>query len=183
MEATTTIQNEKAKWYIISCYSGHEDKVAEMLKETIEANDAQDKIVQVLVPSQEKTLVKDGKKKQIIEKIFPGYVLIQMEMNDETWNLVKNTEGVTKFLGTGRRPNPLSQDQVQSIIAYTQVKQPTFTSSFAVGDAVRVNDGPFKEFVGKISEINQDKGQVKVLLTVFGRETPVQLDFLQVSKI
>jgi transcriptional antiterminator NusG len=175
--------NPKVKWYIISCYSGHEDKVAELLRQAVEANDLQEAIPQVLVPSQEKIQVKDGKKKTIIEKVFPGYVLIQMEMNDETWNLVRNSEGVTKFLGTGRRPNPLSEDQVNSIIAYTQVKQPTFTSGYSVGDAVRVNDGPFKEFVGKISEINQDKGQVKVLLTVFGRETPVNMDLLQISKI
>jgi len=176
-------QNPKVKWYIISCYSGHEDKVADMLKQTIEANEISDKIPQVLVPSQEKIQVKDGKKKTIVEKVFPGYVLIQMEMTDDAWNLVRNTEGVTKFLGTGRRPNPLSDEQVQSIIAYTQVKQPTFTTGFSMGDAVRVNDGPFKEFVGKISEINQDKGQVKVLLTVFGRETPVLLDLLQITRI
>lgn len=181
METANT--NPNAKWYIISCYSGHEDKVADMLKQTIEANDVSDKILQVLVPSQEKIQVKDGKKKTIVEKVFPGYVLIQMEMNDDTWNLVRNTEGVTKFLGTGRRPNPLSDEQVKSIIAYTQVKQPTFTTGYSVGDAVKVNDGPFKEFVGKISEINQDKGQVKVLLTVFGRETPVLLDLLQISRV
>jgi len=180
---TNNDKNQNIKWYIVSCYSGHEDKVAELLRETVVANELQVSIPQILVPIQEKIQVKDGKKKTVQEKIFPGYVLIQMEMTDDNWNLVRNTEGVTKFLGTGRRPNPLTEDQVQSIIAYTQVKQPTFSASLSVNDVVRVSDGPFKDFVGKISEINQDKGQLKVLLNVFGRETPVTLDFLQVTKI
>ncbi len=171
------------KWYIVSCYSGHEDSVAEMIKQSVDANNLQEKVPSILVPVQEKVQIKNGKKKTLKEKVFPGYVLVQMTMDDITWNLIRNTEGVTKFLGTGKRPNPLSDSQVENILAYTQVKQPTFETSYAINDVVRLTDGPFKDFIGKISEINADKGQAKVLLNVFGRETPVQVDILILTKI
>lgn len=175
--------NENAKWYIISCYSNQEDKVAEMIKQTVDANFLEDKVTDVLVPTQKKVQVKDGKKKEVNEKVFPGYVLVRMEMIDEVWTLIKNTEGVTRFIGSGKRPNPISQEEVESILAYSKLTQPSFTANFAVGDAVKITDGPFKEFVGKISEINDAKGRVKVLLSVLGRETPVEQDFLQISRL
>ncbi len=178
----TTI-NEKAKWYIISCYSGHEDKVAEMIKQSIEANDMSHKILEVMVPKQTKIVVQNGKKKEIEEKVFPGYVLVHMEMNDDTWQLIKSVEGVTKFIGAPKKPTPLSDEQVKSIVEYSQVTQPSYSAKFAVNDAVKVSDGPFKDFVGKISKINEDKGRVEVLLTMFGRETPVDLDFLQIIRL
>jgi transcriptional antiterminator NusG len=175
--------NPDAKWYILNTYSGHEKKVSALIEQRIKANALEKEILEVLVPTQEKIVVNAGKKKTLEEKIFPGYVLVHMVINDTTWHLVRNTEGVTGFVGTERKPTPLSEKEVKSILDFAKVKQPSFQSSFSTGDSVKVMDGPFKDFVGSISEINEDKGQVKVLLSVFGRETPVVLDFLQVSKL
>ena len=175
--------NPNARWYIINTYSGHENRVATQLKARIKANELEELVTRVLVPTQEKVIISKGKKKTIKEKIFPGYVLVKMVLDNETWHIVRNTEGVTGFVGTKKKPTPLNPDEVKSILAFTKIKQPTFQTSFSVGDAVKVVDGPFTDFVGSINEINQDKGQVKVLLSVFGRETPVDLDFLQVKKL
>lgn len=174
---------KKHKWYIVNTYSGHENKVATQLKARIKANKMEDIITEVLVPTQDKIVINKGKKRTVKEKIFPGYVLIQMVLNDDTWHIVRNTEGVTGFVGSRTKPSPLNPDELKSILAFTKVKQPSYQTSFSIGDAVKVVDGPFVDFVGSISEINRDKGQVKVLLSVFGRETPVVLDFLQVKKL
>ncbi len=174
---------KKAHWFIINTYSGHEKKVKTQIEQIAAANELEKDILEVLVPTQEKIMVSDGKKRKKDEKIFPGYILINMKLNEQTWRLIRNTEGVTGFVGTEKKPTPLSEKEVKSIMAFTEVKQPTFTASFALGDAVKVVDGPFKDFVGSINEINEDKGQVKVLLSIFGRETPVVLDFLQVNKL
>lgn len=176
-------KNKKLQWFIINTYSGHENRVATQLDTRIKANKMKKLITQVLVPTQDKIVVTKGKKKTIKEKIFPGYVLIEMELTDDTWHLVRNTEGVTGFVGTKKRPTPLNPTELKSILAFTQVKQASYQSAFSVGDAVKVVDGPFVDLVGSINEINQDKGQIKVLLSVFGRETPVVLDFLQVKKL
>ncbi|MBD3362440.1 transcription termination/antitermination factor NusG [Candidatus Dojkabacteria bacterium] len=176
-------KNQNLKWYIVQSYAGQEKTVANNIKQRIKANNLEDKMPEVLVPTKEKVVVKSGKKKKVEEKIFPGYILIQMEMNDNTSRVVKNTQGVTGFVGTNRKPTPLNEKKVKGIMAYMEVKQPSFQTSFEVNDAVKVTDGPFKDFMGTISEINPDKGQVKVLLTVFGRETPIVLDFLQVTKL
>lgn len=175
--------SKSQEWFIVNTYSGHENRVANQLKARIKANNMEDVITKVLVPTQDKIVVTKGKKKTVKEKIFPGYVLIKMHLDETTWPVVKNTEGVIGFVGTGNKPNPLNKEELKSILAFTQIKQPTYQSSFALGDAVKVVDGPFKDFVGSIDEINQDKGQIKVLLSVFGRETPVVLDFLQVKKL
>jgi len=171
------------EWFIVNTYSGHENRVANQLQARIKANNMEDVITKVLVPTQDKIVVTKGKKKTVKEKIFPGYVLVKMNLDETTWPVVKNTEGVIGFVGTGNKPNPLNKEELKSILAFTQIKQPTYQSSFTLGDAVKVVDGPFKDFVGSIDEINQDKGQIKVLLSVFGRETPVVLDFLQVKKL
>jgi len=176
-------ENPNLKWYIINTYSGHEKRVEGQLNARIKANEMEDDITHILVPMQDKIIISKGKKKTIKEKIFPGYVLIEMDLKDETWHLVRNTEGVTGFVGTKKKPTPLSEEELKGIMRFTEVQQPTYQASFTVGDAVKVMDGPFADFVGSISEINQDKGQVKVLLSVFGRETPVVLDFLQVKKL
>ena len=176
-------KNKNHKWFIISTYSGHEKKVANQIKQRVKANDLEDKVSDVIVPTQEKIVVSSGKKRTVEERIFPGYVLICMEMNDETWQIVRNTEGVTSFVGTEKKPTPLNEKEAQSIISYMDVKQPSYQFAFSVGDAVKVVDGPFADFIGSISEINEDKGQVTVLLSVFGRETPVSLDFIKVSKL
>lgn len=174
---------KKHKWFIVNTYSGHENKVATQLSARIKANEMEDLITEVLVPTQEKIIISKGKKRTVKEKIFPGYVLIQMMLTDDTWNVVRNTEGVTGFVGSRKRPTPLNPEELKSILAFTKVKQPSYQTSFSIGDAVKVLDGPFSDFVGSISEINRDKGQVKVLLSIFGRETPVVLDFLQVKKL
>ncbi|KXK07854.1 MAG: hypothetical protein UZ20_WS6002001071 [candidate division WS6 bacterium OLB21] len=149
----------------------------------VKANNLEDQISEVVVPTQEKIEVREGKKRTVQEKFLPGYVLVKMEMNENTWQVIRNTEGVTGFVGTGKKPTPLNPEEAKRILAYMDVEQPAFQTSFAVGDAVKVVDGPFTDFVGSISEINTDKGQVKVLLSVFGRETPVILDFLQITRL
>lgn len=174
---------EKLHWYIINTYSGHENKVATQIELRVKANNLEDEITEVLVPTQDKILVSGGKKRTVKEKLFPGYVLVKMDMNDQTWQIIRNTDGVTSFVGTTKKPSPLSPNEVKSILAFSSLEQPAYQSSFAVGDSVKVVDGPFKDFVGSVSEINEDKGQVKVLLSVFGRETPVVLDFLQVARL
>ena len=178
----TETQNTQ-EWYIVNAYSGHEKRVANQIQQRAKANNLEDLITEVLVPIQNKIVVSEGKKRTVEEKIFPGYVLVKMIMNDQTWQIIRNTEGVTGFVGTERKPTPLNPEEVKSILAYMKVEQPSYQASFAVGDAVKVMDGPFKDFVGSISEINEDKGQVKVLLSVFGRETPVILDFLQITRL
>jgi transcriptional antiterminator NusG len=175
--------SEKARWFILNTYSGHEKKVATQITQRAKANAVEEDILEVLVPTQEKIMVSEGKKRKKEEKIFPGYVLVHMRLTEKTWQIVRNTEGVTGFVGTEHRPTPLTEKEVKSIMAFTKVEQPAYTASFSLGDAVKVMDGPFKDFVGSINEINEDKGQVKVLLSIFGRETPVVLDFLQVSKL
>ncbi len=175
--------NPNLKWYILNTYSGHEKKVSTLLEEKIQANKLEGKITQIVIPIQNKIVVKEGKKRKIEEKILPGYILVQMELTDQTYRLIKNTEGVMGFVGTEKKPTPLNDKEAESILAYTKVEQPAYSASFSVGEAVKITDGPFKDFVGSISEINEAKGKVKVLLSVFGRETPVILDFLQVSKL
>lgn len=176
-------KDKDAKWYIINTYSGHEKKVANQIKQRVKANGIEDLVQEVLVPTQEKIVVSEGKKRTIEEKIFPGYVLIKMVINDESWKVVRNADGVTGFVGTQRKPTPVPEKEVKGIMAFMDVKQPAYKPTFSVSDAVKVIDGPFKDFVGSISEINEDKGQVKVLLSIFGRETPIVLDFLQVTRL
>ncbi len=183
VEPNVDVDDSKQNWYIVNAYSGYEKRVANQINQRTKANSLEGFITEVLVPTQNKIVVSEGKKRTVEEKIFPGYVLVRMEMNDKTWQIIRNTEGVTGFVGTERKPTPLSPDEVKSIMAFMKVEQPSYQASFAVGDAVKVTDGPFKDFVGSISEINEDKGQVKVLLSVFGRETPVVLDFLQVTRL
>lgn len=175
--------SKKHQWFIVNTYSSYENKVANQLKARIKANEMEDEIKEIIVPTQDKIVISKGKKKTVKEKIFPGYVLIKMNLNDDTWQVVRNTEGVVGFVGTKKKPTPVNPEELESILAFTKIKQPTYQTSYSVADAVKVVDGPFKDFVGSISEINQDKGQLKVLLSVFGRETPVVLDFLQVKKL
>ncbi len=174
---------KKHHWYILQTYSGHEKKVANQIQQRAKANNIEKDVKEILIPTQEKILVSEGKKRKKEEKIFPGYILINIKLNEKTWRIVRNAEGVTGFVGTEKKPTPLSKDEVKSIKEFSKVEQPAYTASFSLNDAVKVIDGPFKDFVGSINEINEDKGQVKVMLSIFGRETPVVLDFLQVSKL
>lgn len=175
--------NNKFKWYVVNTYSGHEKKAQAQLEQRIEATGSEKSFGEILVPIQNKIVVTEGKKKTVEERIFPGYILVEMEMNDMNWSLVRNTEGVTGFVGTGRTPAPLSKIEVEGIKKFMQVEQPAYQASFSIGDAVKITDGAFADFVGSVKEINEAKGQVKVLISVFGRETPIDLDLLQVKKL
>lgn len=171
-----------AQWFVLHTYSGYENKVRQNLIHRIEAMDAEDRVFEIVVPTQEEIEIKSGQRKTVQRKVFPGYVLVKMLMDDETWSIVRNTPGVTSFVGMANEPLPLKEDEVQNIIAGMTAEAPKVKVSLAVGDAVRIMDGPFSDFRGTIDEINQEKGKVKVLVSFFGREVPVELDFLQVER-
>lgn len=175
--------NKNLKWYVINSYAGHEKKVMKNIEQRVKANQAEDLVTDVVVPTQNKIVIKEGKKKTIEDRFFPGYILVRMELNDVTWHIIRNAEGVTGFVGTERKPTPLSEQEAEGIMKYMQVEQPAYQSTFLVGDAVKIVDGPFTDFVGSVRDINETKGKVQVLISVFGRETPVDLDFLQVKKL
>lgn len=187
MAKTKAAEKVDLKWYILKSSAGQEKKTSELIKQRVRANLLDEQIKEVVVPTQEKIVIKRGKKQTIEERIFPGYILVQMHISDDTLHVVRNTEGVLGFIGTStnsKKPTPLSDREVKGILEFMQVKQqPTFSTKFSVSDPVKVIDGPFKEFVGTIQEVNEGKGQVTVLLSIFGRETPVQLDFLQINKL
>ncbi len=172
-----------ASWYVIHTYSGHENKVATTLRQKIKATGMENRIFEVLVPTQEKIEVREGKKQTIQEKIFPGYLLVQMKLDDETWHTVRSTPGVTGFVGTGNKPTPLVEQEVQTIKKFAEFEAPTYKAAFTIGEAVKIVDGPFSEFLGNVDKIDEGKGKVRVLVSIFGRETPVELDFLQVAKL
>ena len=180
---TSKSDNPNAKWYVVHTYSGHENKVAVTLKQRIESEHLQDKILDVLVPMQDKIEIKGGKKLTIKEKIFPGYILVKMVLDDESWLAVRTTQGVTSFVGMGNKPTPISEAEVQTIVKFTQSEAPVYKQVFAADDTVKIVDGPFADFIGKVDSVDEERGKVKVLVSIFGRETPVELDFLQVQKI
>lgn len=173
----------QAKWYIVHTYSGHENKVAKSLRQRSETMGFEDKIFDIIVPTRDTIKVTQGKKETIKEKIFPGYVLVKMILTDESWLLVRTTAGVTAFIGAGNKPTPISEKEVEAIQKFMQLDEPLYKTSFTVGEAVKIVDGPFSDFLGTIDNIDETKGKVKVLVSIFGRETPVELDFLQVSKL
>jgi len=170
------------RWYVINAYSGHEKRVADMIKQRIDIAQLSEYVSKIVVPTQNKIVVSDGKKKSVEERILPGYILIRMELTDDTWPLIRDTQGVIGFAGMDKKPTPLSNNEVKAIMKFMQIEQPAYQSSMAVDDAVNILEGPFKDFPGKIVEINEGKGTVKVLISIFGRETPVELDFTQVKK-
>ncbi len=170
-------------WYVIHTYSGYEEAVARNLKQRIESFGMEDKIFNVIVPTEKKIKIKSGKRKVVEEKVYPGYVLVEMIVTDDSWYVVRNTPRVTGFVGSGTIPIPVSLDEIKNLQKRMGVEEPKYKIDFSSGDAVKITDGPFKDFDGKVSEIDEEKGRVKVLVTMFGRETPVELDFLQVKKI
>jgi transcription termination/antitermination protein NusG len=176
-------QDTPGRWYVVHTYSGHENKVATTLKQRVESEHLTGKIFEVLVPMQDKIEIRGGKKASIKEKIFPGYILVKMLLDDQSWLAVRTTQGVTSFVGMGNKPTPISEKEVQTIIRFTQITEPTFKQIFSVNDTVKIVDGPFAEFIGKVDSVDEEKGKVRVLVSIFGRETPVELDFLQVQKI
>ena len=175
--------SKDAKWYVVHTYSGHENKVALSLKERVEATGHSDKVFKIFLPHQQKIVVSEGKKRSVNEKLFPGYIVVLMEMNDDSWYIVRSTPGVTGFVGMGSTPTPLPETEVQTLIQFAKMEAPRFEAKFRVGDSVKVNDGPFKDFLGKVDEVNEEQGKVKVLVSVFGRETPLELSFTQVSQL
>ena len=170
-------------WYVIHTYSGHENKVAAALRQRIEAEHLEDKILQILVPTQNKIEIKAGKKTEVKEKIFPGYILVRMILDDSSWLSVRTIPGVTSFVGMGNKPTIIPDSEVATIIQYSKIEQPSFKQVFEVSDTVKIVDGPFSEMIGKIDSVDSEKGKVRVLVSIFGRETPVELDFLQIQKI
>lgn len=176
-------ENKKARWFVIHTYSGHENKVAEALKQRTETLGLTDKVLRVLIPLQEKIQIKRGQRKKINEKIFPGYMLVYMEMSDDAWLAVRTTQGVTGFVGVSTKPTPLPKHEVEAIQKYITQAAPQYKAEYVEGEAVKIVDGPFNDFLGTVKSINEEKGKVEVLVSIFGRETPVELDFLQVQKV
>lgn len=177
------ILNQGRRWYVLHTYSGYEENVAQNLKQRIESMDMEDKIFNILIPTEKKIKIKNGKRKIVEEKIFPGYVLVEMVVNDDSWYVVRNTPNVTGFIGTGTIPTPISEKEVKELRRRMGVEEPKFKIDVALGSPVRIIDGPFKNLEGKVTNIDEAKGKVKVLVSMFGRETPVELDFLQIKKI
>lgn len=170
------------RWYAIHTYSGYEENVVRNLKQRIESMDMEDTIFNVLIPTERKIKIKNGKRKTVIEKIFPGYVLVEMVVTDDSWYVVRNTPNVTGFIGTGTVPTPVSDEEIEFLMKRMGAEEPKYKIDVSEGTPVQITDGPFKGFEGKVAEIDEARGKIKVLVTVFGRETPVELDFLQVKK-
>ena len=174
---------QEKNWYVLHTYSGYEDAVAKSLKQRIESLGMEDKIFDVIVPKEKKIKIKNNKRKTVEEKIYPGYVLVQMIVTDDSWYVVRNTPNVTGFVGAGTTPVPVSKGEIEVLKKRMGVETPQYKIDVKIGDTVKITDGLFKDYDGKVSEIDQEKGKVKVLVNMFGRDTPVELDSLQIKKI
>ncbi len=171
------------RWYAIHTYSGYEENVTSNLKQRVESMGMEDKIFNVLVPTEKKIKIKAGKRKVTEEKIFPGYVLVDMIVTDDSWYVVRNTPNVTGFVGSGTTPTPIADEEIKTLLKRMQIEEPKYTIDVTVGQPVQITDGPFKNFEGKVSAVDDARGKIKVTVSMFGRETPVELDFLQIKKI
>ena len=171
------------EWFVIHTYSGYEQKVKTNLEHRIKSMDMTDKIFQVVIPVEDEVEVKDGQRRTVQRKVFPGYVLVEMVMSDDSWYVVRNTPGVTGFVGSANKPIPLMEHEVKAILKQMKAEAPRVKIAFQRGQSVRIIDGPFAEFIGVVDDINHERGKVRVLVSFFGRETPVELDFLQVEKL
>jgi len=174
---------QQKNWYVIHTYSGYEDAVAKSLQQRVESLGMDDKIFNVIVPKEKKIKIKSGKRKTVEEKIYPGYVLVEMIVTDDSWYVVRNTPNVTGFVGVGTTPVPVSLKEIETLKKRMGVEAPKHNIEVAVGDSVKILDGPFKDFDGKVSAIDPEKGKIKVLVNMFGRDTPVELDSLQIKKL
>lgn len=175
-------QKWPGQWYVLHTYSGYEDAVSDSLKQRISSLDMQDKIFDVLVPKENQIEIKNGKRKIVEKKMFPGYVLVNMNVTEDSWYVVRNTPNVTGFIGSGTVPVPVAEHELKGIFKRMDVEEPKYKIDVNIGDLVHIKDGPFKNYDGAVSEIDEEKGKVKVLVSIFGRETPVELDFLQIKK-
>jgi len=177
------VEEQSKPWFAIHTYSGYEERVKKNLEQRIRFMDLEGEISQVIVPTEDEIEVRSGQKRTVSKKILPGYVLVRMEMSDQSWGIVRNTPGVTGFVGGKEEPVPLGEEEVAQILRQMEAKAPKLKIGFREGQSVRVTDGPFVDFIGVVDSINSQKGKAKVLLSLFGRETPVELDFLQIEKL
>src|SRR5574341_637769 len=175
-------EKEEPQWYVVHCYSGQENKVHHSIMQRIETMSMQDRIFDVVVPTEEEIEIKDGKRRKVERRVFPGYILVKMVMDEDSWYVVRNTPGVTGFVGMGNEPTPLRPEEVAQIIKRMEAEAPRVKVTYKVGERVRIIDGPFNDFRGTVSEIDMERTKVRVMVSFFGRETPVELDFLQVEK-
>jgi transcription termination/antitermination protein NusG len=182
-EVAEEVDEDGRRWYVIHCYSGYENKVSHNLEQRIETMGMQDKIFDVVVPTEEEIEVKEGRRRTVERRVFPGYILVQMIMDEDSWYVVRNTPGVTGFVGMGTEPTALRQEEVQAIMKRMEAEAPRVKVTYKVGQKVRITDGPFADFMGTVQDIDVDRAKVKVFVSFFGRETPVELDFLQVDKM
>jgi transcription termination/antitermination protein NusG len=178
-----SIPDDGRAWYVVHCYSGYENKVRHSIEQRIETMDMQDKIFDVVVPTEEEIEIKDGKRRTVERRVFPGYILVQLVLSEDSWYVVRNTPGVTGFVGMGNEPTPLRPDEVAKIMNRMEAEAPKVKFDFQLGEKVRIGTGPFADFIGTVSEIDAEKAKVRVMVSFFGRETPVELDFLHVEKV
>ncbi len=179
-----TGDDEQAKhWYVVHCYSGYENKVQHAIEQRIETMGMRDKIFDVVIPTEEEIEIKDGKRRTVERRVFPGYILVQMAMDEDSWYVVRNTPGVTGFVGMGNEPTPLRPEEVKAIMDRMEDEDPIVRVNFKIGEKVRIIDGPFNDFIGMVDAIDPDKAKVRVMVNFFGRDTPVELDFLEVEKV
>ena len=181
-KAAAGAQDDARQWFVIHCYSGYENKVRKNLEQRIETMNMKDKIFDVVIPTQEEIEVRDGKRRTVERHVFPGYVLVNMILEEESWFVVRNTPGVTGFVGMGDEPTPLRPEEVAQILRRMEDESPTYKVTYHAGDRVRIVDGPFNDFRGTVAEVNMERSKIRVMVNFFGRETPVELDFLQVEK-
>lgn len=175
-------EDDDRKWYVVHCYSGYENKVQHNLEQRIETMGMKDRIFDIVVPTEEEMEVKEGKRRTVERRVFPGYILVQMIMDEDSWYVVRNTPGVTGFVGMGNEPTPLRPEEVSQIIKRMEAEAPRIKVTYKLGQKVRIIDGPFNDFIGTVDDIDMDRAKVRVMVSFFGRETPVELDFLQVEK-
>jgi len=183
LKTNVPIVNPAAKWYVIHIQTSYESRVKQALEQRVKSLGVEDKIFEIVIPTREIIVVKKGKKTKATEKVFPGYILVKMILNDDSWLVVRTTEGVTGFVGAGLKPTPISNREVEAIMKFVTQEQPKFKTKFSTGEAVKITEGPFADFLGTVEAIDEERGKVKVLVSIFDRETPVELDFLQVTKL
>ena len=177
------MEDNQKQWFVVHTYSGYEERVKKNLEQRIKSMDTEGEISQIVIPTEEEIEVRNGQRRTVSKKILPGYVLVQMMMNDQSWGVIRNTPGVTGFVGSNNKPVPLQEEEVNRVLRQMEAEAPKVKVGFRKGQSVRVTDGPFIDFMGVVDDISMEKGKVKVLLSLFGRETPVELDFLQVEKL
>ncbi len=176
-------EGQEMKWYVIHTYAGYEKKVQQSLQNLLRQRGLEDRVGRIVVPVKKEVRVRDGRRRQVERRLFPGYILIQMALDDDLWHLILRTPGVTGFVGPSGRPVPLPEEEVQAVLAEVEEKEPALSVDLKVGEVVQIIDGPFRDFEGTVAEIDEERGKVKVLVSFFGRETPVEIDFLQVKRV